>query len=76
MEKPLHKRASEQEIVFMTAATWSQKDILSNFLCNLARLDIRNYVVAALDQTIFNWAAVRGHGVFLFPPHKENLKTI
>jgi len=60
----------------MTAATWSQKDILSNALCNLARLDVRNYVVAALDQKIFNWAAFRGHGVFLFPPHKENLEKI
>ena len=71
-EELFRTRASEQGIILMTAAIWSQKVMLSNFLCNLARLELRNYVVAALDQQTFDWTAKRGHGVFLFTDPKTN----
>jgi len=59
----------------MTAANYGFKDMLENFLCNLARLNIREYVIAALDEDIFRWAAVRGHAVFKFT-HKSGMDGV
>ena len=55
----------------MTAANYGFRDIVSNPLCNLARLDIREYVVAAVDEDTFCWAAVREHVVFHFTDRTE-----
>ena len=50
--------------VIMTAATYAYRDIVMSFACNLKKLGITNFVVAALDKSLYKYLYVRGLPVY------------
>lgn len=63
----LLERVSINETVVMTAVTYSHRELLFNWVCNLRRLGTTNFVIAALDEQTYEYGFLRG-----FPIYYEN----
>lgn len=60
LEQALSAVASDGEFIILTAVNYLYRTALMNWVCNLRRLKITNFVVAALDQKIYAFALSHG----------------
>ena len=67
MDELLRRRATPSKAVLVTAFNFGFREYMANFVCNLAKLSIGHYVMAALDSQAYEWGVVRGLPVFFFP---------
>lgn len=59
------ERIAIDDTIILTAASFGFRDILMNWICNMRRLKITNFAVAALDADIYRFAFVRGLPIYL-----------
>ena len=62
----LEKQATRQKQVVLTAGNAGFIPYLWNFVCNLLKLNVSHFVIAALDKRTFDWGVSRGLPVFLW----------
>lgn len=67
------ERANKEGFVLLTSVTYNYREYLLNFICNLERIgnSFQHMVIAALDDDMYKWGALRGLPVFL-PIKKMN----
>eukprot|EP00271_Cylindrocystis_brebissonii_P019184 TRINITY_DN573_c0_g1_i1.p1 TRINITY_DN573_c0_g1~~TRINITY_DN573_c0_g1_i1.p1 ORF type:complete len:954 (-),score=113.17 TRINITY_DN573_c0_g1_i1:178-3039(-) len=63
--------ADERKILTLVAVTGAYADMLMNFVCTLRRLGLREPLVAALDEGMFEFALTQGLAVYLERPPEE-----
>lgn len=54
--------------IILTVADVGNQNLLKNFICNMRRLQINNFLVAALDPKTYNFAYTHGAPVYLENP--------
>lgn len=64
------KRADGRPWVVVIAVNFAYRDFAMNFICNLNRLGITNYIALAMDRPVFDHMAKRGANVF-FAKHSH-----
>eukprot|EP00667_Euglena_gracilis_P004609 EG_transcript_4628 len=66
LQGQLAQQATPNRRVLVLAGNHGFADYLWNTVCNLAKLGVTAYVIAALDTAIYEWAVMRGLPVFLW----------
>ena len=66
LEELVRQRHTLDNRVILTFADFSFVTYLWNFVCNLAKLEVANYVIAALDPSTLQWGVSRQLPVFLW----------
>lgn len=76
MEALLLEHATKEGFVLMTAETYNYREYLLNLICNLERIgnSFQHMVIAALDEEMYAWGALRGLPVFM-PSYLMNDKN-
>ena len=64
LERQLLQRATAKKSVILGVGNFGYLDFLANFMCNLKKLDIENYVLATLDPDAYEWSILRGLPAF------------
>lgn len=60
-------------LIIAIAVNYAYRKLAINFVCNLHRLNISNYIVLAMDRTSFDYLAQRDVHVFFHDLHREEL---
>ena len=61
--------------MLLTCVNFGFISFLWNFVCNLAKLDLRHFVIAAFDAPTYAWCTARGLPVFFFPVPGANITS-
>lgn len=54
------------KLVVAIAVNYAFRHLALNFVCNLKRIGVSNYVVLAMDRTVFDYLAARGTNTFFY----------
>uniref|UniRef100_A0A7S1T5L1 Nucleotide-diphospho-sugar transferase domain-containing protein n=1 Tax=Compsopogon caeruleus TaxID=31354 RepID=A0A7S1T5L1_9RHOD len=54
------ERIAENNTIILSALNFGYRNIMMNWICNMRHLNIRNYVIAALDPDLYRYAYTRG----------------
>ena len=66
LEEQLRTHANKDGFVLLTAVNYGYREHLLNFKCTLERVGMRdNFVVAAMDEKIYEWGLLRGFPIYL-----------
>lgn len=65
--KSISEKVAIDNTIIVTALNNGYKGMMMNWVCNMRRLGIRNFVVAALDEDLYRYAFTRG-----IPTYYEN----
>lgn len=57
---------AQEKLVVAIAVNYAFRHLALNFVCNLKRVGVRNYVVLAMDRTVFDYLAARGANAFFY----------
>jgi hypothetical protein len=60
----LLEHVATNNTVIFTAVTYEYRDMVMSFICNLRKLKITNFLIAALDEDMYRFAFVRGLPVY------------
>jgi len=63
--EPLLDLLVENKTIVITTLNYNSRDLLENFVCNLRRLRITNFIIAALDDQLYQYGVVRGLPIYL-----------
>eukprot|EP00670_Eutreptiella_braarudii_P024188 CAMPEP_0174372452 /NCGR_PEP_ID=MMETSP0811_2-20130205/103653_1 /TAXON_ID=73025 ORGANISM="Eutreptiella gymnastica-like, Strain CCMP1594" /NCGR_SAMPLE_ID=MMETSP0811_2 /ASSEMBLY_ACC=CAM_ASM_000667 /LENGTH=742 /DNA_ID=CAMNT_0015519887 /DNA_START=107 /DNA_END=2331 /DNA_ORIENTATION=+ len=66
MAVQLQRQATRQRHVLLTIGNAGFIPYLWNFVCNLYKLNVSHFVIAALDNPTFEWGVSRGLPIFLW----------
>lgn len=58
------ERVAIDNTIIITALNYGYKDMMMNWICNMRRLGITNFIIAALDADLYRYAFVRGLPVY------------
>jgi len=67
LETQLHehrRNLGAQDLVIVSGATYNYRTLLANFVCNMKRLMVVNFVIAAFDPMIYRWGGLHGYPMF------------
>ena len=65
MHNLLSEMANEDGFVLVTAVNYAYRSHLMNFKCTLERVGQNRFVVAAMDEQIYQWGVKQGLPIFL-----------
>lgn len=54
------ERVAIDNTVIITALNYGYRNVMMNWVCNMRRLGITNFIIAALDEDLYRFAFVRG----------------
>lgn len=60
------KNSSIGKFVITIAVNYAFRKLALNFVCNLKRLNLQNYVILSMDKAVYEYLAVRGANVFFY----------
>lgn len=63
-------------LVITIAVNYAYRNLALNFVCNLKRLRLHNYIVLAMDHTVFQFLAARGANVFFYTIHTHSRRRL
>lgn len=63
--RSLADRVNVNNTVIVTALNYGYRDIMMNWACNLRHLNVTNFVIAAFDREVYEFAYTRGLPTYL-----------
>lgn len=61
----LVKRVAVDDTIIVTASNFEYREMLMNWVCNMRRIRVTNFIIAALDEDLYRYSFVRGLPVFM-----------
>jgi hypothetical protein len=61
--------------VILTAASYAYVDMIMSFVCNLRKLKVHHFIIAALDKESYQYLYLRGVPVFYFSISEHNSQS-
>lgn len=61
-----------QKLVIIIAVNYAFRKLALNFVCNLKRLHLSNYLILAMDHAVYQYLAARATNVFFYDPSSSS----
>lgn len=62
--RSVSEKVAIDNTIIVTALNFGYRDMMMNWVCNMRRLRITNFVIAALDEDLYKYAYLRGLPVY------------
>lgn len=64
------------KLVVAIAVNYAFRQLALNFVCNLKRVAVSNYVILAMDRTVFDYLAARGANTFFYESSTKTTRRL
>lgn len=55
---------NNNSVIILSGLNWGYREFMMNFVCNLRRLHITNYIIAAFDSKLYEYGFIRGLSIY------------